>query len=104
MAPSCISIFLSVRPSVRLEQLCSQWEDLLEILNWRFLRKSVYQIQASPKLKKKTLKSEESFPLHVHSKKWICVATVFAEVELGSEIFSQCLTKNAMDTFSPVKS
>jgi hypothetical protein len=45
---------MSVRPSVRMEQLDSQWKDFDEILYLGFFQKSVKKIHVSLKSDKKT--------------------------------------------------
>jgi hypothetical protein len=47
-----ISFVVSVRPSVRMEQLSSHWTDLLEISYLRIFRKPVEKIQVCLKYSK----------------------------------------------------
>jgi len=49
LASSCLSVCPCVRPSVRMEQLGSNWTDFHEISCWRIIRKSVHKIQLSLK-------------------------------------------------------
>ena len=49
IASSRLSVCLSVRPSVHMEQLGSHWADFHEILYLRIFRKSRQKIQASLK-------------------------------------------------------
>ena len=49
LASSCLSVCLSVRPSVGIEQLSSHWTDFHEVLYLSIFRKSVEKIQVSLK-------------------------------------------------------
>jgi len=53
--PACLSVSLSVsvcpsvRPFVRVEQLCFQWKEFYEIVYWSIVRKFVERIKNSLK-------------------------------------------------------
>ena len=65
---STISFVMSVRPSVHMEQLCSQWKNFHEIWYFKIFRKFIKKIQISLKLDNRCL--------------WLFISHFFVEIKM----------------------